>query len=246
VQASSDPANPTPADVIYWATNYEALSLGKSSYSAYVIATTMAARPAQMLLGPIFTDNGPATTFSIGNLVFNDNGAGGGTANNGIRDGTEPGIANVLMDIYAADGSGNPTGSVLATTITDANGYYRFDGLPAGTYVVVVDVIGSGAALNGMITSTGWNTNLTLAGDLHDHGKDAVMGASSVLPGGIASVPVTVGIGLQPTNEATSGSGAGANGPGGDASDNLVVDFGFFNPSPTAAVLAWLGAYVDH
>jgi hypothetical protein len=140
-------------------------------------------------------------TFSIGNRVFNDNGAGGGTANNGICEGTEPGIANVLMKLYAADGSGNPTGSVLATANTDANGYYRFDGLFAGTYVVVVDVIGSAAALNGMITSSGWTTNLTLAGDLHDHGKDAVMGASSVLPGGIASVPVTVGIGLQPTGE---------------------------------------------
>ena len=177
--------------------------------------------------------------------MFYDNGAGGGTANNGFQDGAEPGIANVVMKLYAADGSGNPTGSVAATTSTDASGYYRFDGLPAGTYVVVVDVIGSGAALNGMIASTGWSTNLTLAGDLHDHGKDAVMGASSVLPGGIASVPVTVGIGLQPTNEATFGAGAGANGPGGDASDNLTVDFGFFNPSPTAAVLAWLGAYVD-
>jgi hypothetical protein len=247
VQASSDPANPTPAAVIYWATNYEALSLGKSSYSAYVYNNVNMGngQPAQMLLGPIFTDNGPATTFSIGNLVFKDNGAGGGTANNGIRDGTEPGIAKILMDIYATDGSGNPTGSVLATTITDAKGYYRFDGLPAGTYVVVVDVIGSGTNLNGMITSTGWSTNLTLAGDLRDHGIDAPMATFSVLPGGIASVPVTVGIGLQPTNEATSGSGAGANGPSGDVSDNLTVDFGFFNPSPTAAVLAWLGAYVD-
>ena len=184
-------------------------------------------------------------TFSIGNLVFNDNGAGGGTANNGIRDGAEPGIANVLMKLYAADESGNPTGGVVATTNTDVNGYYRFDGLFAGTYVVVVDVIGSGTNLNGMVTSTGWSTNLTLAGDLHDHGIDAQMGAASVLPGGIASVPVQVGIGLQPTNEVTSGAGAGANGPGGDASDNLVVDFGFFSPSPTAAVIAWLGAYVD-
>ena len=96
-----------------------------------------------------------------------------------------------------------------------------------------------------MVTSIGWSTNLTLAGDLHDHGQDAVMGASSVLPGGIVSVPVQVGIGLQPTNEAVSGFGAGANGPGGDASDNLTVDFGFYSPSPTAAVLAWLGAYVD-
>ncbi len=184
-------------------------------------------------------------TFSIGNRVFADNGAGGGTANNGVQDGAEPGIANVALKLYAANGSGNPTGSLLGTTHTDTNGYYRFDGLRAGTYVVVVDVIGSGAALNGMITSTGWTTNLTLAGDLRDHGKDAVMVSRSVLPGGIASVPVQVGIGLQPTNEATAGSGAGANGPGGDTSDNLVVDFGFYSPPPTAAVLAWLGAYVD-
>ena len=184
-------------------------------------------------------------TFSIGNRVFADTGAGGDAANNGVQDGAEPGIANVALKLYAADGSGNPTGSLLGATHTDANGFYRFDGLLAGTYVVVVDMIGSGAALNGMITSTGWTTNLTLAGDLRDHGKDAVLGGSSVLPGGIASVPVQVGIGLQPTNEATSGSGAGAHGPGGDASDNLVVDFGFYSPPPTAAVLAWLGAYVD-
>ena len=184
-------------------------------------------------------------TFSLGHRVFADNGAGGGTANNGVQDGAEPGIANVALKLYAADGSGNPTGSVLGVTHTDTNGYYRFDGLLAGTYVVVVDVVGSGGALNGMVTSTGWSTNLTLAGNLHDHGRDTVLGGRSVLPGGIPSVPVQVGIGLQPVNEAVTGSGAGANGPGGDANDNLVVDFGFYSPPPTAAVIAWLGAYVD-
>jgi hypothetical protein len=39
--------------------------------------------------------------------------------------------------------------------------------------------------------------------------------------------------------------GQGAHGPAGDASDNLVVDFGFYASGPTAAVMAWLGAYVD-
>ena len=184
-------------------------------------------------------------TFSIGNRVFYDNGAGGGTVNNGIQDGVEPGITNVALRLYVADGSGNPTGSTLARTNTDANGYYRFDGLLTGTYVVVVDVFGSGAALNGMVTSTGWTTNLTLAGDLHDHGIDTPLGSSSVLPGGIASVPVQVGVGWQPLGEATSASSAGANGPGSDTNDNLTVDFGFYSPPPTAAVLAWLGAYVD-
>ena len=269
VRASSDPANPTPTDVIDWATNYEALSLNQASYSAFVYSNYDGSTPVQMLIGPEYT-NGPApATFSIGNRVFYDNGAGGGIANNGIQDGTEPGIANIAMKLFAADGSGNPTGSVLATTITDANGYYRFDGLLAGTYVVVVDVVGSGTNLDGMNSSTGWSTNTISStniitptwstnttgkggwstnlstGDLSDHGKDAVLGGLSVLPGGIASVPVTVGIGLQPTNEVVFGSGAGAHGPTGDTNDNLVMDFGFFTPSPSAAVMAWLGAYVD-
>ena len=235
VQASTGTA--TPAAVIFWATNYEALSLGKASDSAYVYNNVVVSSgaPAQMLLGPEYSStNGPApaATFSIGNLVFYD------ANNNGFLDGGEPGIPNVVMDLYAADGSGNPTGSAVATTITDANGYYRFDGLLAGTYVAVVDVIGSGTNLNGMITSTGWSTNLALAGDNQDHGIDTPLGGLSVLPGGIASVPVTVGIGLQPTGEATFGAGAGANGPNGDANDNLVVDFGFTgNASIAGSVL---------
>jgi hypothetical protein len=133
----------------------------------------------------------------------------------------------------------------VATTITDVNGYYRFDGLLAGTYVVVVDMIGSGTNLNGMIPSSVWTTNMTIAGDLMNHGLPAQLDAFSVLPGGIASGPVTVGVGLQPVGETTYGSGAGANGPTGDTNDNLVVEFGFYAPSPTAAVMAWLGAYVD-
>jgi hypothetical protein len=36
VQASQDPNNPTPADVLYWATLYETLSLGETSDLAYV------------------------------------------------------------------------------------------------------------------------------------------------------------------------------------------------------------------
>jgi protocatechuate 3,4-dioxygenase beta subunit len=174
----------------------------------------------------LVVDFGFTPTFSLGNRVFADNGAGGGTANNGLQDGTEPGIAGVVVKLYAADGSGNPTGSVLGTQTTDANGWYRFDGLTAGTYVVVVDVVTSGGALTGLVSSTGASTDFTLAGDRRDHGKDAALGGGSVLPGGIASAAVTVGLSLQPTGEAT-GSGAGANGPNGDASDNLVVDFGF-------------------
>jgi uncharacterized repeat protein (TIGR01451 family) len=73
-------------------------------------------------------------SLSIGNLVFKDNGDGGGVYNNGKRDGTEPGIANVPVKLYAQDGV-----TVLATTTTDANGKYLFAGLPQGSYIVELD-----------------------------------------------------------------------------------------------------------
>ena len=174
---------------------------------------------------------GFAPTFSLGNRVFADNGAGGGTLNNGIQDGTEPGIANVVLKVFAADGSGNPTGTALATNLTDALGYYRFDNLLAGTYVVVVDTVTSGQSLGGLASSTGWDTGVTTADDQTDHGIDIALGAGSVLPGGIASIPVTLGLGLQPTGEADLG-GSTPNpprgyGPSGDGNDNLIIDFGF-------------------
>jgi len=50
---------------------------------------------------------------------------------------------------------------------------------------------------------------------------------------GIASVAVTVVRGIATTGEATSGSGAGANGPTGDSSDNLNLNFGF---TPTYSI----------
>jgi len=171
---------------------------------------------------------GFAPTYSVGNRVFLDDGAGtGGNANNGILDGTEAGIANVSLNLYAADGSGDPTGTALTTTNTDSNGYYRFDGIPAGSYVVVVNALGSGSALNGLQSSAVVSSDNTLAGDNHNHGENTPLGSSSVLPGGIASDAFKLGANLQPTGEATTGSGAGAHGPSGDTSDNLVIDFGF-------------------
>ncbi len=72
------------------------------------------------------------TTNSIGDKVWFDNGTGGGTASNGIQDGTEPGVSGVTVTLYDATGS-----TVIATTITDANGNYIFTGLPANTTYVV-------------------------------------------------------------------------------------------------------------
>ena len=76
-------------------------------------------------------DFGFKTLASLGDKVWLDNGAGGGTTNNGTQDGTEPGVAGVTVTLYASNGT-----TVLGTTITDAYGNYLFDNLAPATYVV--------------------------------------------------------------------------------------------------------------
>lgn len=164
--------------------------------------------------------------YSLGNRVFLDNGAGGGTLNNGTQDGDEPGAAGVSVMLFPADDSGSPTGSVHAATVTDASGWYRFDDLEAGSYVVVLDVANS-ASLAGTVSSSGVSADTTVSGDVKDHGYDTPVSVGTVI-NGIAGVPVSLGVDaiIQPSGEAVS-EGAGANGTNGDPADNLTLDFGF-------------------
>lgn len=75
-------------------------------------------------------DFGFKTSASLGDRVWLDTGLGGGTANNGVQDGTEPGVAGITVTLY------NSLGAPVATTITDAYGNYLFDNLTIGTYTV--------------------------------------------------------------------------------------------------------------
>jgi SdrD B-like domain/Secretion system C-terminal sorting domain len=73
---------------------------------------------------------------SLGNKVWLDNGAGGGTANDGVQNGTEPGVAGVGVSLYlnGADGlPGTDDDIMVGATITDAYGMYLFDNLAAST-----------------------------------------------------------------------------------------------------------------
>ncbi len=65
---------------------------------------------------------------SLGDFVWND------LNHNGIQDPGEPGIPGVTVTL---------SGPVYQMTITDANGYYLFDCLPAGMYDVIFDSPGS-------------------------------------------------------------------------------------------------------
>jgi hypothetical protein len=71
--------------------------------------------------------NQQVSQFSIGSRIWSDLNA------NGIQDTGEPGIAGVALDLYVA---GQP--HVVARTVTNVAGEYRFDRLPPGVYEVKV------------------------------------------------------------------------------------------------------------
>ena len=82
--------------------------------------------------------DGFAPSGSIGDQIFFDNSANGSL---GVFDaGIDSGIPSVLVTLTPPAGidAGNGAG-VPVTTLTDANGNYLFQGLPAATYTIAVD-----------------------------------------------------------------------------------------------------------
>jgi len=153
-------------------------------------------------------------TYSLGNRVWED------VNNDGVISAGEPGIAGATVRLL--DGSGNdidsdPTtaGIQPTTTTTDADGYYRFDGLDAGDYIVEVE------------TPTGYISSTPDAGDPDTDADDSDDNGTVVAGANMRSEPVTLGAPGEPLSE-------GDLGPGGqgtaDAYANMTVDFGFYQP----------------
>ncbi len=74
---------------------------------------------------------------SIAGYVFKDNGAGGGDANDQIKNGSEPGVRGVKVCMHG------PMGQNCATT--SATGAYLFNSLSDGFYNITLPPIASGA-----------------------------------------------------------------------------------------------------
>ena len=101
----------------------------------------------------------PATLYTITDRVWFDNGAGGGTASDGLQNGSEAGIAGVTVSLL------NSAGVTIATTTTGANGNFSFTGVPGGANYswritdddhVLADLYGTTAsALAGRFQMTG-------------------------------------------------------------------------------------------
>lgn len=233
----------SPADTTDPDTNTDNNDNGIGLNSGIVSSGTLTMTPAEVAAN-ITVNNANGTTtdttvdfgfvraYSLGNRVWFD------TDNDSSRDAAELGADGVLVELYAADASGNPTGAVLQTTTTAGGGYYRFDNLTAGDYVVVVSADnfisnGSNDALVGYwssATSRLADGTLTETGapdpdndtDDDDNGTLQVSGAFN---GAVLSSAVTLGPGsTEPTDETDLSGGQGAN----DDRANMTVDFGFY------------------
>lgn len=165
--------------------------------------------------------------YSLGNRVWFD------TNNNSLLDGGEFGVAGVTVELYSASG-----GALLATTTTDATGYYRFDNLPAGDYVVVLPAgnFGAGGALDGYWSSAttmdgAGNIAETAAPDADndvDNDDNGTFQTSGTYPGAVISSAVTLGpLGSEPTGDNDSLPNPGVGEAANDHS-NRTVDFGFY------------------
>jgi uncharacterized repeat protein (TIGR01451 family) len=145
--------------------------------------------------------------YSIGNRVWID------ANNNGAHDANELGVDGVQVTLKTT------TGAVIQTVATNGGGYYRFDNLSAGAYIVAVDAtnfIGAGK-LVGYQSSTGSQAGV----DRRDNGGDTA-------PNEVRSGSITLGPGdnapLGETDLSATGAGAA------DQRSNMTVDFGFTRP----------------
>jgi len=176
---------------------------------------------------------------SIGNRVWIDDGAGGGTFGDGVQNGGESGVANVTVNLYLdADNNGVPDtapGAPIATTTTDANGFYIFDGLLPGRYIVAVapaNFSGSGPLVDYGSSIGNYNaaTVANARDDRRDNGIDNPTPATNY---GVISHSVNLTLFGEPLND-TDLSGNPAHGPasiGNNAevniNSNMTIDFGF-------------------
>jgi hypothetical protein len=145
----------------------------------YVNEVAARAQGLDLLVGPALA---PATVVasSIGDLVWEDRNL------NGIQDEGEPPIAGFEVTLDGTDTDGNPVGPL--TTVTDAEGRYRFEGLQSGDYTVTFQP--SSLAANQHFTLQDQGAN-----DLVDSDGDPVTGIAQVrLGANVANLSVDQGV----------------------------------------------------
>ncbi len=169
-------------------------------------------------------DFGLVRSYSLGNRVWSD------PDNSGTQEAGELGLSGVSLRLLQSNGISvalDISGAAVLSQTTDADGYYRFDNLPAGDYLVEVlaDNFSGSAALRGFASSNGagQEADPNNNGDLNDNGLDPPVA------GAIRSGVISLGDGSG-TEEPTNDNDPSTNPLAGEAPNNQsnrTLDFGF-------------------
>lgn len=154
------------------------------------------------------------TTLQLGNRVWAD------ANNDGLNNNGEIGIGSVILNLYKDNNNDNVAdGAAIATTTTDANGFYSFNNLTPGNYIV------------GVITPATYVSSAVNGGDpdndinLDDNGQ-VVVGSE------VRGLAITLIGGTEPDGNATN------------TNNNITYDFGFYQ-NPANLVSLGNQVYVD-
>jgi hypothetical protein len=178
-------------------------------------------------------DFGFVPQYSLGNRVFVD------ADNNGADDdgggpGSSPGLEGITVRLYVdANGDNVPDGPAIATTTTDADGFYLFTALAPGRYIVDITDLPAGYSSSTGVNGAAMGPFEGPAIASPDNDVDNVDDGTTVAPGVIRTQFVTLGDQAEPTGE----NPAGLPDVTPDNRGNKTVDFGLFRP-------ARLGDYV--
>lgn len=148
---SSEPPAASVTDLQWWLNDQLEAGLAGSVGFSVQVPSTNTSSFVKNCAGVSYGDTDPfdsdcATTLiegsnSVSGTVFKDDGAGTFFAN-GTLDGTEAGISNVAVRLYAdlnGNGVSDSGDMLLMTTNSAAGGTYAFTALPDGRYVVAVE-----------------------------------------------------------------------------------------------------------
>jgi choice-of-anchor A domain-containing protein len=148
-------------------------------------------------------DAGFYEALKLGNVVWND------TNGDGQYENDEPFISGVTVRLYNdANGDNIPDGAAIATTTTNAQGVYSFNGLAAGNYIV------------GIVIPTGYESSVTVVSstnpnnNIDDDNNGINLTGPNVAGTEVRSNFITLSLNGEPIDD-----GDGSNG-------NLTLDFG--------------------
>ncbi|MEZ4954902.1 MAG: SdrD B-like domain-containing protein [Saprospiraceae bacterium] len=136
-----------------------AVTLGSLASNGYLLDTACVANPYyfqfELELGdpPIFANNIPVQCAYISSIVCED------SNNNDMVDPADLRIVGATVNLYDC----NDPNNILATSITDADGRYEFDGLTPGDYMVGYQLpTGTRFVSNGTMNTNGFSNCVSL------------------------------------------------------------------------------------